>query len=364
MDQTIRFVTMSDGVKLAYAASGKGPPLLKTANWLNHLEFDWQSPVWIHLFNLLSTHHTLYRYDIRGSGLSDWVDTKLSFQDQVADLECVVEAAGLEKFALLGISQGASVAIEYAVRHPERVTQLVIHGGFVRGWLKRGPESERAGRVWAELVRVGWGTSRTDAYRRMFAQLFIPGATDEQMDWFIELQRRSTKPEIAARIMEATGEIDIADRLAQVRTPTLVMHPRRDVIVPFEQGRVIASGIPNAKFVELDSANHLLLDNEPAWQRFSEAVGEFLGWPRAAPLRRAADRPAESDELATLTGREREILSLVAGGANNQAIADQLFISEKTVRNHLTAIFDKIGVSSRSQAIVFARDRGMAGRPH
>ena len=364
MDQTIRFVTANDGVKLAYAASGKGPPLLKTANWLNHLEFDWQSPVWNHWFSLLSTHNTLYRYDIRGSGLSDWTDNKLSFDDQVADLECVADAAGLEKFALLGISQGASVAIEYAVRHPERVTHLVIHGGFVRGWLNRGPASERAGRAWVELVRVGWGTSRTNAYHRMFAELFIPGATDEQLDWFAELQRRSTKPELAARIMEASGQIDIVDRLAQVKAPTLVMHPRGDVIVPFEQGRVIAGGIANAKFVEFDSGNHLLLEAEPSWQRFREVVGEFLGWPSAAPLRRAADRPADSDDLATLTGREREILSLVASGANNQAIADQLFISEKTVRNHLTAIFDKIGVSSRSQAIVFARDRGMAGRPH
>ncbi len=364
MDQTIRFVTASDGVKLAYAVSGNGPPLLKTANWLNHLEFDWQSPVWNHWFTQFSTHNTLYRYDIRGSGLSDWTDNKLSFEDQVSDLECVADAAGLEKFALLGISQGASVAIEYAVRHPERVTHLVIHGGFARGWMRRGPESERAGRAWVELVRVGWGTKRTDAYRRMFAELFIPCATEEQMDWFAEMQRRSTKPELAARIMESSGAIEVVDRLPLVRTPTLVMHPRRDVIVPFDEGRLIAGSIANARFVEFDSANHLLLENEPSWQKFLQAVGEFLGWPREAPQRRSGDRPAQNEDLAALTGREREILNLVASGANNQAIADQLFISEKTVRNHLTAIFDKIGVSSRSQAIVFARDRGLAGRPH
>ena len=193
MDQTIRFVTAPDGVKLAYARSGDGPPLLKTANWLNHLEFDWESPVWTHWFNLLSTHHSLYRYDIRGSGLSDWTDNKLSFDDQVADLECIADAAGLEKFALLGISQGASVAIEYAARHPDRVSHLVIHGGFARGWAKRSPESERAGRAWVELVRVGWGLKQS-AYRRMFAELFIPNASEEQMAWFTELQRRSTKP--------------------------------------------------------------------------------------------------------------------------------------------------------------------------
>lgn len=364
MDQTIRFVTTADGAKLAYAVSGEGPPLLKTANWLNHLEFDWQSSVWNHWFREFSTHNTLYRYDIRGTGLSDWVDNKLDFAQQVADLECVADAAGLDKFALLGISQGSSVAIEYAVRHPERVTHLVLHGGFSRGWARRGPDSERAGRAWAELVRIGWGELSTAAYRRVFAQLFIPEATEEQMSWFEEMQRRTTTPEIAARIMEASGLIDVADRLAQVRTPTLVMHPRGDAVVPFDQGRRLAAGIPGAKFVEFDSANHILLETEPAWTRFQEVVGEFLGWHRAAPRRRASDAPAVSDELAVLTARELEILDLVASGANNQEIADQLFISEKTVRNHLTAIFDKIGVSSRSQAIVFARDRGRAGRPN
>jgi len=362
MEQTIRFVTTSDGVKLAYAVSGDGPPVLKTANWLNHLEFDWQSPVWNPWFTQFSTHNELYRYDIRGTGLSDWVDCKLDFEQQVADLECVADAAGLDRFALLGISQGASVAIEYAVRHPERVTHIVIHGGFGRGWAKRSAETERAGRAWVELVRVGWGTLSTAAYRRMFAELFIPQATEEQMSWFEEMQRRSTTPEIAARIMEASSVIDVMDRLALVRTPTLVMHPRHDVVVPFEQGRRLAAGIPGAKFVEFDSANHLLLEGEPSWIRFREAVGEFLGWPRDGQRRRASDAPAESEDLAVLTAREREILDRVASGANNQEIAEQLFISEKTVRNHLTAIFDKIGVSSRSQAIVFARDRGLAGR--
>src|SRR5262245_29434086 len=230
MDQTIRFVTTDDGVKLAYAVSGSGPPLLKTANWLNHLEFDWESPVWGHWFSQFSKHNSLYRYDIRGSGLSDWTPEKLSFDQQVADLECVADAAGLDKFALLGISQGASVAIEYAVRHPERVTHLVIHGGFARGWAKRSAETERAGRAWVELVRVGWGTLSTAAYRRMFAELFIPNASEEQMNWFMEMQRRTTTPEIAARIMEASSTIEITDRLALVRTPTLVMHPRRDVV--------------------------------------------------------------------------------------------------------------------------------------
>jgi pimeloyl-ACP methyl ester carboxylesterase/DNA-binding CsgD family transcriptional regulator len=363
MDQTIRFVTAEDGVKLAYASSGKGPPLLKTANWLNHLEFDWQSPVWLHWFDAFSTHNTLYRYDIRGTGLSDWVDSKLSFEQQVADLELVADSAGLERFALLGISQGASVAIEYAARHPERVSQLVLHGGYVLGWAKRGPTPLRNGNALTELVRIGWGAG-TDAYRRMFAELLIPEATPEQVKWFTELQKRTTRPEIAARIMEASGVIDVVNRLPLVKAPTLVLHPRKDHMVPFDQGRVIAAGIPNAKFIELDSRNHVLVEEEAAWPKFRDAVGEFLGWPRATPRRRAADAPTDSEDLAGLTTREREILELVAAGESNAGIAAALFISEKTVRNHLTAVFDKLGVSSRAQAIVFARDRGVARPRH
>jgi pimeloyl-ACP methyl ester carboxylesterase/DNA-binding CsgD family transcriptional regulator len=357
MDQSISFATTGDGVKLAYAMSGQGLPLLKAANWLNHLELDWESPVWSHWFRLFSTRNTLYRYDPRGSGLSDWTDDKLGFEQQVSDLEFIADSAGLGKFALMGISQGATLAIEYAVRHPERVSHLVIHGGFARGWAQRSPQAERAGRAWAELVRVGWGT-KASAYRRMFAELFIPNASEEQVAWFAEMQRRTTTPEIAARILEAWGVIDVMHRLPQVKTPTLVMHSRHDVVVPFDQGRVIAAGIAGARFVEFPTGNHLLLADEPSWVKFQHVVGDFLGWQRAAP-RSAADAPAPCGEFAALTGREREILELVARGANNREIAGKLFISDKTVRNHLTAIFAKIGVNSRSQAIVFARDRAL-----
>ncbi len=361
MDQAIRFMTTDDAVKLAYAVSGDGPPLLKTANWLNHLEYDWSSPVWRHWFETLSSHHSLYRYDQRGSGLSDQVDTDFSFERQVADLEQIADAAALSKFTLLGISQGSAVAIEYAVRHPQRVSKLVLHGGFARGWAQRGPEALRAGRAMAEVVRIGWGAG-THAYRRMFAELLMPHSSDEQVGWLSELQKRTTTPEIAARIMEASGNIDVSRRLSAVRVPTLVFHPRRDAMVPFDEGRAVASGIPGARFVELDSANHVLIEGEPAWYRFTSVVAEFLGWQRESPRRRAADAPSGREELAALTNREREILDLVASGSNNQQIAAALFISEKTVRNHLTTIFHKIGVSSRSQAIVFARDRGVAGR--
>jgi DNA-binding CsgD family transcriptional regulator len=198
----------------------------------------------------------------------------------------------------------------------------------------------------------------------MFAELLIPQASEEQVSWFSELQRRTTTGEIAARILEATGVIDVVERMKLVKAPTLVLHPRGDMMVPFDQGRIIAAGIPDAKFVELETNNHVLTESEPAWQRWQEVVGEFLGWQRETPRRRAADAPVASDDLAMLTARELEILDLVAGGNSNHDIAAKLFISEKTVRNHLTGIFDKLGVSSRSQAIVFARDRGMAGRPN
>ena len=290
-------------------SSGKGPPILKTANWLNHLEFDWQSPVWTHWFNLFSSHHTLYRYDIRGSGLSDWTDNKLSFDDQVADLECVADAAGLEKFALLGISQGASVAIEYAVRHPERV-DAPGHPRRLRAWLGEARSGHGARRP-----RLGGAGARglgNVAYRCIPAHVrgAVHSPRDARSSWTGSPSCNAAARSLRSRrcIMEATGNIDVVDRLAQVQAPTLVMHPRGDVIVPFDAGRVIAGGIAHAKFVEFDSANHLLLENEPAWQKFREVVGEFLGWPREAPLRRAADRPADREDLATLTGREREIL--------------------------------------------------------
>ena len=357
MDQTIRFVTTSDGIKLAAATSGAGLPVLKAANWLSHLEFDWQSPVWSHWFTCFSTHNTLHRYDARGSGLSDWTEQRLDFEHQVSDLEHVADGAGLERFALLGVSQGASVAVEYAARHPERVSHLLIHGGFARGWAKRSPDAQRAGRAWIDVIRVGWGT-KAAAYRRMFAELFIPNANAEQVAWFAEMQRRTTTPEIAARLMEAWGDIDVVHRLPDVKAKTLVTHSRHDLVVPFDQGRVIAAGIAGARFVEFPSDNHLLLEDEASWLRFRDAVAEFLDWPRVPP-RVTPDAPTSCRELSALSPREREILELVARGASNRDIAGRLFISDKTVRNHLTTIFGKLNVNSRAQAIVFARDHGL-----
>jgi DNA-binding winged helix-turn-helix (wHTH) protein/pimeloyl-ACP methyl ester carboxylesterase len=274
--QEIHFCTASDGVRIAYALAGKGPPLVKAANWLNHLEYDWQSPVWSHLLHALAAEHRLIRYDERGNGLSDWDVKDISFDAFVRDLESVVDAAGLERFALLGLSQGCAVSIAYAVRHPERVSHLVLYGGYARGRRKRGSirESQQADAL-LTLMSQGWG-QENPAFRHIFTSLFIPGGTTEQMRWFDDLQRVTASAENAVRIREAMNIIDVSDLLPRVSVPTLVMHCRSEAVIPFEEGRRLAAGIPGARFVALEGQNHLILENEPAWGRFLEEVEAFL----------------------------------------------------------------------------------------
>ncbi|HXG37033.1 MAG TPA: alpha/beta fold hydrolase [Dehalococcoidia bacterium] len=272
--QTIRFCTTSDGVRIAYGTVGEGPPIVKAPNWLTHLEYEWQNPVWRHWWQELAVDHQVIRFDQRGCGLSDWDVEDLSFQSWVRDLETVVEASGVGKFALLGISQGGAVAIEYAVRHPEKVTHLILCGAYTRGWAKRGhslPEHEAV----LTLIREGWGRDNP-IYRQLFTLTFMPEATPEQIHWFNELQRVSTSAPNAARLRTASGQIDVLDRLPLVSVPTLVLHARGDERVPFDQGRQLASLIPNARFVPLDSRNHLTLEDEPAWPRLLAEVRAFL----------------------------------------------------------------------------------------
>ncbi len=272
----IHFCTASDGVRIAYALAGKGPPLVKAANWLNHLEYDWESPVWSHLLHGLAAEHRLIRYDERGNGLSDWNVDDISFDAFVRDLETVVDAAGLQRFALLGISQGCAVSIAYAVRHPERVSHLVLYGGYARGRRKRGSqqESDQADAL-ITLMRQGWG-KENPAFRHIFTSLFIPGGTPEQMTWFDELQRVTTSPENSVRIREAMNGIDVSELLPRVTVPTLVLHCRSEAVVPFEEGRRVAAGIPGARFVALEGNNHLVLETDPGWGRFLDEIREFL----------------------------------------------------------------------------------------
>jgi pimeloyl-ACP methyl ester carboxylesterase len=274
--QEIRFCTASDGVRIAYALAGQGPPLIKAANWLNHLEYDWQSPIWRHLLHALAADHRLIRYDERGNGLSDWDVDDISFEAFVRDLESVVDATGLERFALFGISQGCSVSIAYAVRNPHRVSHLVLYGGFARGRRKRNSDSwVQQADAFDTLMREGWGRENP-AFRQMWTSLFVPGGTAEQMQWYNDLQRITTSPENALRIRRASDEIDVTPLLAQVKAPTLVLHCRDDAGVPFDEGRRMAAGIPGARFVALEGRNHVILEDEPAWPRFIEEIKGFL----------------------------------------------------------------------------------------
>jgi len=352
--QTIRYLRTADGVQLAWAEAGRGPLVLKAANWLTHLEYDWQSPVWRHWIRFFSDHFHFVRYDERGCGLTDRNVSELSHERKVEDLEALADSAAAgAPVTLLGISQGAPVCIEYATRHPDRVSRLLLYGGYARGVARRAnPKAERVFRAIVEMARLGWDTE-SPVFRQVFTSWFIPGGTDAQLVWYNELCRRTTSSEMAARLLESLADVEVTDRLARVRCPTLVLHARRDAVIPFEEGRRLAGAIPGAQFVELDSRNHVLLEDEPAWDRFREAVLEFAG---LSPVE--ADDPA----FATLSAREREVLALVTEGLGNAEIARRLELSEKTVRNHVSNLFDKLGVWTRAQAIVFARDRGFRVR--
>jgi len=274
--QEVHFCTASDGVRIAYAEVGHGPPLIKAGNWLNHLEYDWESPIWSPFLHTLATEHRLIRYDARGNGLSDWEVEDLSLEAFVRDLESVVDATGLDRFPLLGMSQGCAVSIAYAVRHPERVSHLVLYGGFARGRRKRGSQQDIAGGdAIVTLIRQGWGQDNP-AFRQMLTSLFMPGATPEQMQSFNDMQRITTSPENAARLRQSVDEIDVTDLLASVNIPTLVLHARNDAMQPFDEGRRLAMGIRGARFVALESRNHMILQNDPVWSRFFDEIENFL----------------------------------------------------------------------------------------
>jgi pimeloyl-ACP methyl ester carboxylesterase/DNA-binding SARP family transcriptional activator len=273
--QEVRYCRARDGVPIAYAVAGRGPPLVKAANWLSHLEHEWRSPIWRHWLRELSRDHLLIRYDQRANGLSDWTAEDLSFEAFVDDVEAVVSAEGVRRYALLGISQGCAVAIAHAVRYPERVSGLVLYGGYVSGWARRGAAARAAGEAMLTLALHGWGRHHA-AFRQLFTSLFCPGATLEQMQAFNELQRESASPENAVRLARAIGEIDVASLLPRVRVPTLVLHARGDAVVPFGQGRLLAVSIPGARFVPLEGGNHVLLEDEPAWSTFVTEVRDFL----------------------------------------------------------------------------------------
>ena len=354
--QKIRYLVTPEGVKLAWAEVGTGPALVKASNWLSHLEYDLESPVWRHWIRFFAGHSRFIRYDERGCGMTDWnVPQLAAFSGWVNDLSAVVDAsAPAEPFAMLGISQGAPMCAAYAAAHPERVSALILYGGYARGWEVRGhPEAARVYSALIPIMRAGWGKDIA-AFREVFTARFIPGGSRAQIDWFNDLCRRTTTGDNAADMLISRARLDVSSLLDKVRVPTLVLHARDDAVTPIGEGRFLASHIAGAEFVELESRNHVLLEEEPAWARFCGAVREFLGWDDA-PAR------AEDAVFASLTARERGILTLITEGLGNADIADRLGISDKTVRNHVSNLFDKLGVDSRAQAIVLARDRRFGG---
>ncbi|MGE0350904.1 alpha/beta fold hydrolase [Hydrogenophaga sp.] len=348
--QSLRFCSAADGTRIAIASIGSGPPLLRAAHWLSHVEHDLHSPVWRPWLAELARDHRYIRYDQRGCGLSDSAVADFSLDAWVGDLEAVVDSLGLRRFPLIGMSQGGAVAIAYAVRHPDKVSHLILPGAYARGALQRAAsDAERLeAQTLVNLIRLGWGRNNA-AFRQVFTNQFIPGGTPMQHQWWNELERLTASPENAARTLEAFHRVDVTDLARQLRVPTLVLHARGDARVPFDEGLRLAALIPGARFVPLDSDNHVLLDTEPAWATFLSELRGFLG---TAP----ADA-TESAGSAALTPAEREVLRLVALGLDNLAIAQQLHKSEKTVRNQVSSIFDKLGVRTRAEAIVHVRDR-------
>lgn len=288
LEQEIQSFTTSDGVRIAYTLGGSGPPLVRAIDWLNHLDFEWKNPFRRQWFSQIMRHNTLLRYDQRGSGLSDWNVEDFSFERSLSDFEELIDAVGFDRFALVGSCQGGPIGTAYAARHPERVTKLILVGTFARGWPPPGTMKTEQFNAMLTLIRLGWGRDNP-AFRQLWTTLFRPDASPEEMEWMNEFQRITSSPENAARMMAEFPKIDITDLLPRVCCPTLVIHSRDEAVVPASEGRLIASRIRGARFVELSSRSHEVVPGEPAWQTFLDEVSGFLGWPnRQAEVHPAA----------------------------------------------------------------------------
>lgn len=342
--QSIQFCTSADGARLAVASCGSGPVILRAAHWLSHVNFDLESPVWRPWLGALSQRGRFIRYDPRGCGLSDRFVADLSIEAWHKDLEAVAGIIDAPQFVLFGLSQGGALAIVYALRHPERVSHLVLANAYAQGgWARAKTDAERLeAETLVNFIRIGWGRENP-AFCRFFTNLFIPNGTDEQHRWWGDLERETASAEVAAELLYNMQRIDVLHLARDLRVPTLILHSRGDMRVPFEEGRKLAAVIPGARFVPLDSGNHVLLPHEPAWQMFHAELDQFLGSETHRSLR-----------LAGLTTAEEAVLNLVAQGLDNRMIAARLGKSDKTVRNQLSVIFDKLGVKTRAQAIVVA----------
>jgi pimeloyl-ACP methyl ester carboxylesterase len=313
VEQTIKFCTASDGVRLAYATMGSGPPVVRVGLWFTHLEFELTHPARARLLEQLARTRTVVRYDMRGTGLSDRNVADISFERIVDDLGSVVDAAGLERFPLLGVSQGSAVGVAYAARHPERVSHLIFVGAFARGLARRegpgqGPEAFEALR---RVIRAGWG-SDDPSWRQLFTTQFLPGASAEVMRWFNELERMSASADVAERTQVVTQNCDVRALAPQIRTPTLVLHCRGDRRVPFEAGMELASLIPGARFVPLDSDNHIPVPGEPAWDALVAEMTAFLGDQPPPSWKRKARAAGNTVHTATQRFEASTLFKLLA----------------------------------------------------
>lgn len=352
--QRIGFCTSADGTRIAYARMGNGPTLVRAPHFFTHIDYEPGSTVWGPWLAELSRENTLIRYDGRGCGLSDRNCRNFSPQTLLEDLEAVIAAAGVERFSLLGSSQGAATCVAYAVAHPERVRRIVFYGAYARGALMRDPTPEQVAEIemQANIIRLGWGRENP-AYRQVMTSLFIPDSNPDQVASFNELERVSAQPETAASVFAALNQVDVSEIAGQIRCPTLVLHSKGDARIPFDEGRILAGLIPGAIFLPLESRNHIVLEHEPAFRECFGRIREFL---------RTGEGNAMPDGIG-LTEREREIVELIAHGLDNWQIAARLSLSEKTVRNNASRIFEKLGVHTRAQAIVKARQAGFAAGP-
>jgi pimeloyl-ACP methyl ester carboxylesterase/DNA-binding CsgD family transcriptional regulator len=359
MNQEIRFCTVRDNTRLAYAKVGQGPPLVKVGNWMSHLEYDWNSPVWQPWLEGWSRFHKFYRYDPRGCGLSDWNVSDFSFDALVSDLETVVDAAGLEQFDLFAMSQGGCVSIAYTARHPERVRKLILYGGYLQGGLSGDPTPEtlEEAEVQLKLLKLSWG-NKNPAYRQVFTTLLIPEGTPEQFAWFNNLQLVSTAPANAMEVRRTFNFVDVREAAKAIKVPTMVIQAKHDASVLFEEGRQTAAHIPGARFVVLDSKNHILMKNEPAWPYFWNEFYRFLGVDSDI-LKSKTEVSVEDKVWSELSAREREVLRLLGLGYNNLEISHKLRLSEKTVRNYVSNIYEKLQINSRGEAIILARKFGL-----
>ncbi|WLR95594.1 alpha/beta fold hydrolase [Shinella zoogloeoides] len=349
--QSILFCTSADGTRIAVASCGKGPVILRAAHWLSHVDYDLESPVWRPWLQALSARNRFVRYDPRGCGLSERHVADLSIEAWHADLDAVAASIDEPRFVLLGLSQGGALAIAYALRHPERVSHLVLLNAYGQGGRVRAQTA--AERLEAEtlvnFIRIGWGRENP-AFCQFFTNLFIPDGTPEQHRWWGDLERVTATADVAAQLLWHMQGLDVLDLAAKIRVPTLILHSRGDMRVPFNEGCKLAAAIAGARFVPLQSTNHVLLPDEAAWAVFHAELAVFLGQDRPVPPRAIRE--------AGLTPAEVAILNLVAEGLDNRAIADRLGKSVKTVRNQLSMIFSKLGVRSRSQAIVMTLSAG------